>query len=60
MRIPGLGEAGGLPSLGSHRVGRDRSDLAASARVWKKGGNEILCFNLHKVSVLQDKCVLEI
>ena len=30
-RIPGTGEPGGLPSLGSHRVGRDRSDLAAAA-----------------------------
>ena len=28
-RIPGTGEPGGLPSLGSHRVGRDWSDLAA-------------------------------
>ena len=30
-RIPGTGEPGGLPSTGSHRVGHDRSDLAASA-----------------------------
>ena len=30
-RIPGTGEPGGLPSLGSHRVGHDRSDLAATA-----------------------------
>ena len=28
-RIPGTGEPGGLPSLGSHRVGHDWSDLAA-------------------------------
>ena len=28
-RIPGMGEPGGLPSIGSHRVGHDRSDLAA-------------------------------
>ena len=28
-RIPGTGEAGGLPSLGSHRVGHDWSYLAA-------------------------------
>ena len=27
-RIPGTGEPGGLPSLGSHRVGHDWSDLA--------------------------------
>ena len=28
-RIPGMGEPGGLPSTGSHRVGHDSSDLAA-------------------------------
>ena len=32
-RIPGTGEPGGLPSMGSHRVGHDRSDLAAAAVV---------------------------
>ena len=30
-RIPGTGEPGGLPSMGSHRVGHDCSDLAAAA-----------------------------
>ena len=30
-RISGTGEPGGLPSMGSHRVGHDRSDLAAAA-----------------------------
>ena len=30
-RIPGTGEPGGLPSIGSHRVGQDWSDLAAAA-----------------------------
>ena len=30
-RIPGTGEPDGLPSMGSHRVGRDYSDLAAAA-----------------------------
>jgi len=30
-RIPGVGEPGGLPSLGLHRVGYDLSDLAAAA-----------------------------
>ena len=29
-RIPGTGEPGGLPSMGSHRVGHDWSDLALS------------------------------
>ena len=28
-RIPGMVEPGGLPSMGSHRVGHDCSDLAA-------------------------------
>ena len=32
-RIPGTGEPGGLPSVGSHRVGDDWSDLAAAAAV---------------------------
>ena len=30
-RIPGMGEPGGLLSIGSHRVGHDWSDLAAAA-----------------------------
>ena len=30
-RIPGTEEPGGLPSMGSHRVGHDGSDLAAAA-----------------------------
>ena len=31
-RIPGTGEPGGLPSMGSPRVGHDWSDLAAAGR----------------------------
>ena len=30
-RIPGMGEPGGLPSMGLHRVGHDGSDSAAAA-----------------------------
>ena len=30
-RIPRMGELGGLPSMGSHRVGHNWSDLAAAA-----------------------------
>ena len=30
-RITGTEEPGGLPSMGSHRVGHDQSDLAAAA-----------------------------
>ena len=32
-RIPETGEPGGLPSMGSHRVGHDWSDLAAVRRM---------------------------
>jgi len=41
-RIPGTGEPGGLPSMGSHRVRHDWSDLAAVAAAvfsqWGTGG----------------------
>ena len=33
-RIPGTAEPGGLPSMGSHRVGHNWSDLAAAAAVF--------------------------
>ena len=39
-RIPGTVEPGGLPSVGSHRVGHDWSDLAAAADVFL----EFSCF----------------
>ena len=29
--VPGMGEPGGLPSMGLHRVGHNRTDLAAAA-----------------------------
>ena len=45
-RIPGTGEPGGLPSLGSHRVGRDWSDLAAAAVC------VCLCYFLHSSHTL--------
>ena len=34
-RIPETGEPGGLPSMGSHRVGQEWSDLAAAAAAKK-------------------------
>ena len=34
-RIPGMGQPGGLPSMGSHRVRHDWSDLAAAAHASK-------------------------
>ena len=33
LENPREGEPGGLPSMGSHRVGHDWSDLAAAAAV---------------------------
>ena len=44
-RIPGTGEPGWLPSLGSHRVGHDWSDLAAT--VILIGWASILTENAH-------------
>ena len=32
-RIPGMGEPGGLPSMGLHRVGHNWNDLAAAAYI---------------------------
>ena len=37
-RIPGTREPGGLSSIGSHRVGHYRGDLAAAARENRMGG----------------------
>ena len=48
-RIPGTGEPGGLPSMGSHRVGHDWSDLAAAAAVAPCGGAELHKVYLQKV-----------
>ena len=36
-RIPGTGEPGGLPSMGSNRVRHDWSDLAAAKCSWQHG-----------------------
>ena len=41
-RIPGTGEPGGLPSVGSHRVGHDWSNLAAAGRNASWGREEII------------------
>ena len=42
-RIPGTGEPGGLPSMVSHRVGHDCSDLAvAAATEWHSQGLLVL------------------
>ena len=43
-RIPGTGKPGGLPSMGSHRVGHDWSNLAAAAAAaapWKESYEQL-------------------
>ena len=37
-RIPGMGEPGGLPSMGSHRVRHDWNDLAVAECIMRNAG----------------------
>jgi len=52
-RIPGTGEPGGLPFMGSHRVGNDWSDLAAATEAedikkrWQEYTEELYKKDLH-------------
>ena len=41
-RIPGMGEPGGLPSMGLHRVGHDWSDLTAAAAAAANTGTDFI------------------
>ena len=54
-RIPWMGEPGGLPSMGSHRVGHDWSDLAAAAAAASCNITNhmiyLLCFHIFSVKV---------
>ena len=51
-RIPGTGEPGGLPSVGSHRIGHDWSDLAAATVDLKpKSDWEAMPWKKHKWKV---------
>ena len=48
-RIPGMGEPGGLPSMGSHRVGHDWSDLAVAACIKHiEGENQTIHMTLNR------------
>ena len=54
-RIPGTGEPGGLPSMGSHRVRHDWNDLAAAAALIGRCKNMVMRKNLktyHKCSLI--------
>ena len=55
-RIPGTGEPGGLPSMGSHRVGHDLAAAAAAGEgeliqnpAVTAGGTPRLCASLARV-----------
>ena len=51
-RIPGMWEPGGLPSMGSHRVGHDWSNLAAAQSISGGHGFDSKCnFDLPTVSL---------
>ena len=55
-KIPGTGEPGELPSMGSHRVGHDLGDLVAAAAQLKKGGGRIKGIDSsHKTSFIYFK-----
>ena len=57
-RIPGMGEPGGLPSMGSHRVGHDWSDLAAAAAAAAAAARLIIlveCSDMHSKPFLWNK-----
>ena len=44
-RIPGTGEPGGLPSMGSHRAGHNWRNLAATAAVWQRKFKSLFHFS---------------
>ena len=53
-RIPGTGEPGGLPSMGSHRVRHDWSDLAAAAaaaEIMEPDKDHFLCAHARSVDL---------
>ena len=52
-RIPGTEEPGGLPSMGSHRVGHEWSNLAAAATLLDR-----IVANLSSMSGLGTKWIL--
>ena len=52
-RIPETGEPGGLPSMGSHRVGHDWSDLAAAAALYSPWSSPDLNTGVGSLSLLQ-------
>ena len=62
-RIPGTGESGGLPSMGSHRVRHDWSSLAAAAAaacyVFREGNGTPLSTLAWKIPWTEEPCRLQ-
>jgi len=52
-RVPGMGEPGGLPSMGSHRVRHDWSDLAAAMIFFRIDWFDVLSIQGTLKSLLQ-------
>ena len=55
-RIPGTAEPGGLPSMGSHRVGHDWRDLAAAAAA--QAGIKIAGRNINNLRYADDTTLM--
>ena len=53
-RIPGTGEPGGLPSMGSHRVGHDWSDLAIATVIDPEALELTMCLSFQLFNLLID------
>ena len=58
-KIPGTGEPGGLPSMGSHRVGHDWSNLAVAARRLLRVPWTSRRFNQSILKEISPECSLE-
>ena len=59
-RIPGTGEPGGLPSVGSHRVRHDWNDLAAAAAIhylFKQSSHVIDLYTIKFIVNTMNMCV---
>ena len=57
-RIPGTGGPGGLPSMGSHRVGHDWNDLAVAV-IWMVNDSKLSKRYLFQLFPLEEKNSLE-
>ena len=55
-RIPGMGEPGGLPSMGSHRIGHDWRDLAAAAKSEEFYNKHLHVHHLDSILMFYNTC----